>query len=221
MFPHTKLIARVLCLLLFCSLLSGCISVGLMLATDRNNDVHKSIWKSDTITALSLGKDSNGLTRWVFVGKHFDYLLTKGGNSIIELLMDPTIYREKIKVANNVRFLIIPEKKEFEGEIKLSYTWVNEKDKVSAIGHGFICKDNASTCSLSINNLSGTIHQKNSDQNAAKLLPFYHPFIVEFYQYKTDLIGPRTTWVLLPVTLALDIVTLPLQFLVVAVASGH
>lgn len=120
-----------------------------------------------------------------------------------------------------MRFLIIPEKKEFEGEIKLSYTWVHEKDKVSAIGHGFICKDNASTCSLSINNLSGTIHQKNSDQNAAKLLPFYHPFIVEFYQYKTDLIGPRTTWVLLPVTLALDIVTLPLQFLVVAVASGH
>ncbi|NLS55162.1 hypothetical protein [Hafnia alvei] len=221
MFCYKKLIIRILCLLLVCSSLSGCISLGLMLSTDRSNDFHKSTWKSDTITALSLGKNSNGITGWVFVGKHFDYLLTKGGDNVVELLMDPAIYREKIKVANNVHFLINPDKKEFEGEITLSYTWTNEKDKTAAIGYGFICKDNAITCSLSINNLSGTIHQKNSDQNAVKLLPFYHPFVVEFYQYKRDLIGPRSAWVLLPVTLALDVVTLPLQFLIVSVATHH
>lgn len=214
MFHYGKCVVRALCASLVCGSLSGCISFGLMLATNKSDNFHESTWKSDTVTALSLGKDSNGKTGWVFVGKHFDYLLTQGGDNVVKLLKDATIRRDKMRVQDGVKFLIDTDKKEFTGEVDLTYAWVDEKDKLAALGYGFTCADSAVNCMLSVTGLKGTIHQKNKDQSAAQQLSFYHPFTVEFYQYQHSMSGAKLGRVLLPVTLALDIVTMPLQLLI-------
>ncbi|MBJ4253374.1 hypothetical protein JGD98_24350, partial [Salmonella enterica subsp. enterica serovar Derby] len=180
------------------------------LATDKDGNRHQSTWKSDTVTALSLGKDSNGKTGWVFVGEHFDYLLTQGGDNVVALLKDATIRRDKMRVKDGVKFLIDTDKKEFTGEVNVTYAWVDEKDKLAAVGYGFICADGAVNCTLSVMDLKGTIHQKNKDQSVTQQLAFYHPFTVEFYQYQRSMSGAKFGRVLLPVTLALDIVTMPL-----------
>ncbi|HCL5250815.1 hypothetical protein CBX57_021845 [Salmonella enterica] len=214
MFHYGRYVVRTLCASLVCCSLSGCISFGLMVVTNKDDNVHESTWKSDTVTALSLGKDSNGNTGWVFVGKHFDYLLTQGGDNVVTLLKDPAIHRDKMRIQDGVKFLIDKDKKEFTGEVHLTYAWVEEKDKLAAVGYGFTCADGAVNCMLSVTGLKGTIHQKNKDQSAAQQLSFYHPFTVEFYQYQSSMSGAKLGRVLLPVTLALDIVTLPLQLLI-------
>lgn len=214
MFHYGKCVVRALCASLVCCSLSGCISFGLMLATNKSDNFHESTWKSDTVTALSLGKDSNGKTGWVFVGKHFDYLLTQGGDNVVKLLKDEAIHRDKMRVQDGAKFLIDTDKKEFTGEVDLTYAWVDEKDKLAALGYGFNCADSAVNCMLSVTGLKGTIHQKNKDQSAAQQLSFYHPFTVEFYQYQHSMSGAKLGRVLLPVTLALDIVTMPLQLLI-------
>ncbi|EBV0894193.1 hypothetical protein DNU48_12105 [Salmonella enterica subsp. enterica serovar Agona] len=214
MFQYGKCVVRTLFLLLVCCSLSGCLSFGLILATDKEGNRHQSTWKSDTVTALSLGKDSNGKTGWVFVGEHFDYLLTQGGDNVVALLKDATIRRDKMRVKDGVKFLIDTDKKEFTGEVNVTYAWVDEKDKLAAVGYGFICADGAVNCTLSVMDLKGTIHQKNKDQSVTQQLAFYHPFTVEFYQYQRSMSGAKFGRVLLPVTLALDIVTMPLQLLI-------
>lgn len=96
----------------------------------------------------------------------------------------------------------------------MTYAWVDEKDKLAAVGYGFICADGAVNCTLSVMDLKGTIHQKNKEQSVTQQLSFYHPFTVEFYQYQRSMSGAKFGRVLLPVTLALDIVTMPLQLLI-------
>ncbi|MFN6754180.1 hypothetical protein ACK4PD_05395 [Proteus mirabilis] len=200
-------------------LLSGCFSFGLMLSTKNDNGYHRSHWKGDSITALSLAKDSNGTSGWVFIGGHFDYLLIRGGDNAVNILRDPLIHHDKLSVENPVEFIIDNEKKQFNGKIKINYNWVAQTDKEAALTYGFICKKDINTCSLKIDNLLGTVHQKNKEQKNEYLLPFNHPFNVEFYQYKENLIGASTPRILLPVTLALDIVTSPLQLLMIPILS--
>lgn len=207
---------RLLFLLLFCSVLSGCLSTSLFFVTEQDRGTHRSDWGADTITALSLASDSNGNTGWVFVGKHYDYLLTEGGDNAVNILKDPTLFRDKITVKNTAEFIISSEDKKFDGSMELIYHWSKSKDKFAAMDYGFSCQKNEISCSLLINNLVGTIHQKNKEQDVAYLLQFYHPFEVSFYEYKPDLIAPKAARVLLPVTLAIDVVTLPLQFLFIA-----
>lgn len=196
-----------------CSVLSGCLSFNLMLATDHEADYRKSDWGADTIIALSLANDTNGNTGWVFVGEKFDYLLSSGGDNIVSILKDPVILRDKITVKKPTQFIIDPKRKEFSGKIQLHYRWTNSEDRDAILNYGFTCNDSSRICLLLIKDLAGTIHKKNKDQDITYLMQFYHPVKVEFYQYKSNPFGPKTARVLLPVTLALDVVTLPLQYL--------
>lgn len=196
-----------------CSVLSGCLSFNLILATDHEAGYRKSDWGSDTITAFSLANDSNGDTGWVFVGEKFDYLLSKGGDNIVTILKDPVILKDKITVKKPTQFIIVPEKKEFSGKIQLHYRWTNNEDRFAILNYGFTCNYTSGICLLLIEDLVGTIHQKDKEQDRTHLMQFYHPFKVEFYQHKPNPFGPKTARVLLPVTLALDIVTSPLQYL--------
>lgn len=204
---------RLISILLISSMLSGCFSFGLLYTTGRDPDYHKSNWGSDTIIALSLANDINGNTGWVFVGENFDYLLNSGGDNIVSMLKDPVIFRDKIIVEQQAQFIIDPKRKEFSGRMELNYRWTVEKDKIEITKYGFSCNDNTKMCSVLIQDLVGTIHKKNKEQDITYLMQFYHPFKVEFYQYKSNSFGAKTARVLLPVTLALDVVTLPLQYL--------
>ncbi|MBB6976833.1 hypothetical protein HEN91_007550, partial [Escherichia coli] len=60
------------------------------------------------------------------------------------------------------------------------------------------------------------IHEKNKNMDYSKVMAFYHPFKVRFYEYYSPRgIPDGVSAALLPVTVTLDIITAPLQFLVV------
>lgn len=66
-----------------------------------------------------------------------------------------------------------------------------------------------------LDGLKGSIHQKNKKADYSNVMVFHQPFTVGFYEYKaTDGVPHGLVNALLPVTLTLDIVTSPLQFLI-------
>ncbi|HFV6002995.1 TPA: hypothetical protein ACH9VX_003334, partial [Escherichia coli] len=93
-------------------MLSGCISYALVSNTgNKTSGTYK--YQSDTITGLSLAKDSNGTKGYVFVGESLDYLITDGGDDVVVMLNDPAINRHNIQTANDAIFVIESGKKEF------------------------------------------------------------------------------------------------------------
>ncbi|EEY5927768.1 TPA: hypothetical protein ACHIB6_004396 [Escherichia coli] len=174
-------------------MLSGCISYALVSHTAKGSS-GKYQSQSDTITGLSQAKDSNGTKGYVFVGESLDYLITDG--------------------ADDARFVLNAGKKKFTGTISLYYYWNNEEEKALATHYGFAC--GVQHCTRSLENLKGTIHEKNKNMDYSKVMAFYHPFKVRFYEYYSPRgIPDGVSAALLPVTVTLDIITAPLQFLVV------
>ncbi|EET6557270.1 hypothetical protein FE428_001426 [Escherichia coli] len=172
-------------------MLSGCISYALVSHTAKGSS-GKYQSQSDTITGLSQAKDSNGTKGYVFVGESLDYLITDGADDIVKMLNDPALNRHNIQVADDARFVLNAGKKKFTGTISLYY------------------------CTRSLENLKGTIHEKNKNMDYSKVMAFYHPFKVRFYEYYSPRgIPDGVSAALLPVTVTLDIITAPLQFLVV------
>ncbi|MBA1598875.1 hypothetical protein G9H47_28495, partial [Klebsiella pneumoniae] len=78
-------------------------------------------WRSDTIKGLSLAEDSNGTKGYVFVGESLDYLLTTGGDEVVNMLNDPAIHGERITVSDNAKFILSSSNKNFSGAITLYY----------------------------------------------------------------------------------------------------
>ena len=98
-------------------------------------------------------------------------------------------------------------------EIRKLYSWNNEEDKALATQYGFIC--DTSRCTWMLDGLKGSIHQKNKKADYSNVMVFHQPFTVGFYEYKASDGVPRgLVNALLPVTLTLDIVTSPLQFVI-------
>lgn len=91
-----------LCSLAFA--LTGCITWGLV--SNTASRPHAEQWRSDTIKGLSLAEDSNGTKGYVFVGESLDYLLTTGGDEVVNMLNDPAIHGERITVSDNAKFIL-------------------------------------------------------------------------------------------------------------------
>ena len=194
-------------------MLSGCISYALVSHTAKGSS-GKYQSQSDTITGLSQAKDSNGTKGYVFVGESLEYLITDGADDIVKMLNDPALNRHNIQVADDARFVLNAGKKKFTGTISLYYYWNNEEEKALATHYGFAC--GVQHCTRSLENLKGTIHEKNKNMDYSKVMAFYHPFKVRFYEYYSPRgIPDGVSAALLPVTVTLDIITAPLQFLVV------
>ncbi|MDU4000101.1 MAG: hypothetical protein E7H25_21845 [Escherichia coli] len=175
-----------LCSLAFA--LTGCITWGLV--SNTASRPHAEQWRSDTIKGLSLAEDSNGT-----------------------MLNDPAIHGERITVSDNAKFILSSSNKNFSGAITLYYDWNNEEDKALATQYGFIC--DTRRCTWMLDGLTGSIHQKNKKADYSNVMVFHQPFTVGFYEYKaTDGVPRGLVNALLPVTLTLDIVTSPLQFLI-------
>lgn len=197
--------------------LSGCLSYSVISNTSSGNTVQKE-WRSDTITGLSLAADSNGTKGYVFVGESLDYLLTEGGEGVIKLLNDPEIKRQNIQVSGMTKFILSSGRKSFRGALTLNYIWDNVEEKERVARYGFIC--DTQKCTLALSNLKGTIHKKSRKADYSSMMAFYHPFKVGFYEYKSSGGIPQgLSTALLPVTVTLDIVTLPLQFVVFYAAT--
>ena len=161
-------------------MLSGCISYALVSHTAKGSS-GKYQSQSDTITGLSHAKDSNGTKGYVFVGESLDYLITDGADDIVKMLNDPALNRHNIQVADDARFVLNAGKKKFTGTISLYYYWNNEEEKALATHYGFAC--GVQHCTRSLENLKGTIHEKNKNMDYSKVMAFYHPFKVRFYEY--------------------------------------
>lgn len=197
--------------------LSGCISYAMVSNTSSGHSVQKE-WRSDTINGLSLAADSNGTKGYVFIGESLDYLLTKGGDDVVKLLNDPGINRQSLAVEGDTQFIIQSGHKEFFGRLALSYTWQNANEKERMAHYGFNCIEQR--CTLTVDGLEGTIHKKNSKVDYSKMMAFYHPFKVGFYEYKSSGGIPQgVSTALLPITITLDIVTSPLQFAALYISS--
>ncbi|HGF4483620.1 TPA: protein YidX, partial [Escherichia coli] len=141
-------------------------------------------------------------------------LITDGADDIVKMLNDPALNRHNIQVADDARFVLNAGKKKFTGTISLYYYWNNEEEKALATHYGFAC--GVQHCTRSLENLKGTIHEKNKNMDYSKVMAFYHPFKVRFYEYYSPRgIPDGVSAALLPVTVTLDIITAPLQFLVV------
>ncbi|MCV4932435.1 hypothetical protein OFC23_28605, partial [Escherichia coli] len=91
---------------------------------------------------------------------------------------DPALNRHNIQVADDARFVLNAGKKKFTGTISLYYYWNNEEEKALATHYGFAC--GVQHCTRSLENLKGTIHEKNKNMDYSKVMAFYHPFKVRF-----------------------------------------
>ncbi len=198
-------------------MLSGCLSYALVSNTGKRTSGTYQ-YQSDTIRGLSLAKDSNGTKGYVFVGESLDYLITDGGDDVVVMLNDPAINRHNIHTADDAIFVIESGEKKFTGKISLYYNWTTEEEKALAIHYGFAC--GVQNCTWTLENLKGTIHEKNKKMNYSNVMAFYHPFKVVFYKrYSSGGIPKGAVNALLPVTLTLDIITSPLQLIVASSVS--
>ncbi len=127
---------------------------------------------------------------------------------------------KKFTVSDNAKFILSSSDTNFSGSITLYYDWDNEEDKALATQYGFIC--NTQRCTWALDGLKGSIHQKNKKADYSNVMVFHQPFTVGFYEYKaTDGVPRGLANALLPVTLTLDIVTSPLQFLILCTTRNY
>lgn len=219
----TKLIGFCVCKTLFlfvlCSFLSGCLTSALSDEISDGKNISIS-YSNDDIIGFSKGIDNNKNEGWVFIGKNFDYLLASGGDSIISILSDNAIDRKNLTARGNGKFVISNDNSSFTGNIYIDYKSerLSEGTLNSLKKHGFNCFS-GDECELAVRFLSGSIHKKNPQQDNTKVLMFHSPVNIEFYKETTST-SPRVAGaVLYPVTIAVDIVTSPLQLIGVPIVA--
>ena len=207
------LACNILFLLVACTILSGCLTYSLSQKIGDGKDVSIS-YSNDEIIGFSKGIDSNKKEGWVFFGKNFDYLLSSGGDSIVSLLNDDSIDKKSLTARGEEQFVISQKGNAFSGSIYILYKNAPLIDGVrnSLKQHGFICHSN-NNCELTVRFLSGSIHKKNTQQDNSKVLMFYQPVKIAFYKKSTSTSPAVAGALLYPVTLAVDIVTSPLQLI--------
>ena len=180
-------------------------------------------YSSDTIVGFSAGVDSNSQQGWVFVGTNFDYMLTGGGDKIVAILKSEYIDRHNFTIFNIGQFYIDKSKKNFTGNISIKYQITPdanaEKVRDTLTANGFRCDHGTKIeiCYTSLDDLQGSIHAKNKNQDNSQIMMFYHPFTVKFYARN----GLSAARALYPVTIATDAVTLPLQLIGGAIYWGR
>lgn len=187
----------------------------------QSTESGRTKYDSDKIVGLALGQDSTHQRGWVFIGEHFDYLLTSGGEGIVELLKSKDIDRQLIEIRNVGQFYISKDHLTFSGDIHLGYNKrdINARTQQVLQDNGFSCdgdEQKPGPCYAHFGSLKGSIHQKNKTQNNADIVFFYKPFTVTFYADN----GLSASRALYPVTIAIDVVTSPLQLLGTAIGLG-
>lgn len=177
-------------------------------------------FSSDKIIGLSAGISHEDQKGWVFIGEHFDYLVTTGVNGIVTLLKNKNVDTSRITISPPPKF-IITDDNDFTGEMTLTYDYPEHDQalKLALISSGFNCDDNARhlQCWSDILHLKGSIHNKNKTEDAGKIIYFHKPFAVTFYKKS----GYSAKRALYPVAIAADIVTFPIQLIGVAILLSN
>lgn len=195
--------------------LGGCNTSGLN-DSINNEESHNYAFSSDKIIGLSAGISHEDQKGWVFIGEHFDYLVTTGVNGIVTLLKNKNIDTSRITISSPPNF-IIDDDNEFTGEMTITYDYPEHDQalKLALISSGFNCDVDAMRlhCWSKILRLKGSIHNKNKSEDTGKIIYFHNPFTVTFYKNS----GYSAKRALFPVAIAADIVTFPIQLIGVAI----
>lgn len=206
---------------------SSCVLTSKLNSYVNHTEYSEKKYTTDDVLGLSLGVDNVGRKGWVFVGKNFDYFLTYGGDDIVAVLVSGKIDRHNLflglSLPDKTIFRIDPSGKSFEGSIDVTYNYVNG-DKVSEVAaflkeKGFVC--GKANCVYSNKFIHGEIHKKSVNQDNSKVIMFYHPVSIGFYQINEKANPMRaTSAVLYPFAVVGDIVSAPLQLILMARGIG-
>lgn len=211
--------------------ISGCATSSLLESNDHVITT-KQILSEDEVIAFGrpaqvLPKTPNATM--VIVGEKNSYVLTRGGNEMINLLSNLT--QKNIHVDNDMSFLVPNNDGYFQGEMKLSYAKL--KDEFGRADYQFFLQNNGSDCTSASDQridaqrfcftvpVKGAIYPQvnNLSLIQSNYRALTKPYTVSFYtqtqQKKADRHGPNSAQklVLLPFALAFDVVTFPLQLL--------
>lgn len=215
-------------------ILSGCMTNSLNDKVE-SSEAGRVSYKKDEIIAISAGRDEKGREGWVFIGNNYDYFLNSGINRIMDVYSSGKfIDKNKFSVKDGSEFIVDDKKTKFSGNVTIDYKSdvpIFEGESKELLSAGFekdVAYKDGFIYSQQLNSLNGVIHAKNNHYQDKDLIKLNHPFDITFYQ-RGGVSGYRALY---PVTIAADVVTLPLQiiggaFLVGATivgmsrASGH
>lgn len=209
---------------------SGCATSSVLNDGSSYSSTEKVTLSTDQIVAF--GKPAEMLPRtpnasMVIIGEKKSYVLTEGGNEMINLLsnLDPRY----ITVKNAMEFEVPNNDGYFEGDMRLSYAKL--KEEFSKRDYQYFLQNGGEDCTTSSDTrinaqrfcfdvpVRGAIYPAVSNLNVirANYRPLSKPYTVSFYtnQKEVSTRGKNTAdkLILLPFALAFDVVTLPLQIL--------
>ncbi|MGP5119366.1 hypothetical protein [Psychrobacter alimentarius] len=212
---------------------SGCATSSLLESNSRaSTQTTKTILSEDQIVAF--GRPAQALPKtpnatMVIVGEKNSYVLTQGGTEMVSLLSNLT--PKNIQVDNDMSFDVPNNDGYFQGEMKLSYAKL--KDEFKRSDYQFFLQNNGRDCTSASDQridaqrfcfsipVKGAIYPQVS--NLSMIQSNYRalskPYTVSFYtQTQQDQINRSGTnaaqkLILLPFTLAFDVVTFPFQLL--------
>lgn len=193
--------------------LSGCVTKSL--SGDISIDENRStLYSNDVITAATVTQSGKADYKWVFIGNHFDYALTSGADDFLRALVTGKIEQSRVSVSKNGVFLLNKDKKQFSGDISLTYRYQDktERDQIIQIlnlryGSCSQTSGESGVCEINLTDIKGTIHKKATVP--ADVFRFNHPIKVNFYTQN----GLSAKRALYPVAVAADVVMSPLYLL--------
>lgn len=213
--------------------LSGCATSSLLEdkpATATSSATARTTLIDDRVVAFGSPSQASGLSQSnvVIVGEKQSYVLTDGGQKLVNLLtrLEP----KNIQVENKLEFFSAKNDGNFSGVMKLSY--VEVKEGIGRNDIQFFLQNGGTECTTASDtrmgaarycfdiNIQGGVYPQvsNYDLVRSQFRPLTRPYSVSVYTQTTNQSMNRNRTgaeklVLLPLALAFDVVTLPVQVL--------
>ncbi|MFC0820909.1 hypothetical protein [Moraxella marmotae] len=215
------------------SALAGCATSQLLESpkTTTHTTTEKVTLLEDKVVAFGRPTANAGVSESsvVIVGETNSYVLTDGGVQLIGLLS--TLDPKNIKVDNQLTFYSAQNDGKFTGKMNLSYAKLQDEFQRSDLQ--YFLQNDATECTNDSDKrinaqrfcfeivISGAVYPKVSNYNLVRsqLTPLSRPYSVSIYteQKNTEVVhsgkNNAQKLVLLPLALAFDVITLPLQIL--------
>lgn len=211
------------------TLLTGCATTSLM--NDSKQNITKVELVADKVVAFARPASTANLPNdsVVIVGQTNSYVLTEGGTQLVALLS--TLEPKNITVNNQLAFYSANNDGRFAGKIELSYARLKQDLQYQDLQ--FLLQNKASECSNASDTrmnaqrfcfqiaVQGEVYPQvsNFDLLRSKFTPLTRPYSVSIYTQASSRADGKAgalaagKLLLLPLAVAFDVVTLPVQAL--------
>ena len=192
----------------------GCATANLQDKIEENEGRNYSI---DWIEGFAVARYKNDPPGMAFIGKHFDYRVP-GGEALLTLIQQKKLAANEIQLDSGMKFII-------KGSNRFSGTATGR----FVVGDASRCRDIAlafpsgvswnadKKCEFSFPIDGGEIHKKAAADAYININRFSKPTTVGFYDEKSSFSALR---LLYPVSVAVDVVTSPLQLIGAGMVLG-